>query len=136
MTSGREARRTVAMLTKAKRFISQSDECKVNREDLKRLGQVKELLTLLNDPYIGSYKLTACLDALPVLTARCRREAALHRPRAEAERIDRALSVLGNRGLEKVLLEFLEDMTILRSELESEGAVIPSAPPASAPKSR
>lgn len=124
------------MLTKAKRFLSPSDDCKVKREDLTRLEQVKELLTLLNDPYIGSFKLTACLDALPVLAARCRREAALHRPRSEVERIDRALSVLGNRGLEKVLLEFLEDMTILRSELEAEGVMEPSVPPTSAPKSK
>lgn len=114
------------MQVKSRQFQSQSADCKLSKADLKRLDQVKELLSLLNDPYIGPYKLTECLEALPVLAARCRREAALHRPRAEVERIDRALNVLGNRGLEKVLLEFLEDMTILRSEVDAEELAQPA----------
>jgi hypothetical protein len=110
---------STAMLVKSKQFQTQVESCKVTKEDLKRLGQVSELLTLLNDPYIGPYKLTACIEGLPVLAARCRREAALLRPRNEVEQIERALNVLGNRGVEKVLLELLEDMTILKSELDA-----------------
>jgi hypothetical protein len=106
------------MLTKSKQFLTQGENYKVSREDLKRLDQVSELLTLLNDPYIGPYKLKDCIEKLPVLAARCRREAALHRPKNEVEQIERALNVLGNRGIEKVLLELLEDMTILKSELD------------------
>jgi hypothetical protein len=107
------------MLTRSKQFQSQSDNCKVSKDDLKRLGQVSELLSLLNDPYIGPFKLTDCIEKMPVLAARCRREAALVRPKNEVEHIERALNVLGNRGVEKVLLELLEDMTILKSELEA-----------------
>jgi hypothetical protein len=110
------------MLIKAKQFQTQGDNCKVTKDDLKRLGQVSELLTLLNDPYIGPFKLTDCIEKLPVLAARCRREAALVRPRNEVEQIERALNVLGNRGVEKVLLELLEDMTILKSELDAGGS--------------
>jgi hypothetical protein len=106
------------MLVKSKQFLTQGDSCKVTPNDLKRLGQVSELLTLLNDPYIGPYKLKDCIEKLPVLAARCRREAALHRPKSEVEQIERALNVLGNRGVEKVLLELLEDMTILKSEID------------------
>lgn len=106
------------MLIKAKFFQSQADDCRIKPDDLKRLSQVQELLTLLNDPYIGPYKLADCIEGLPVLAARCRREAALHRPRNEVESIERALNVLGNRGIEKVLLELLEDMTIFKSEFE------------------
>lgn len=106
------------MLTKSKLFTSPTDDCRVKKDDLKRLDQVKELLSLLNDPYIGPYKLTDCIEGLPALAARCKREAALVRPRSEVEQIERALNVLGNRGIEKVLLELLEDMTILKSELE------------------
>lgn len=110
---------SIAMLTKSKQFLTQGDNYKVSREDLKRLDQVSELLTLLNDPYIGPYKLKDCIEKLPVLATRCRREAALHRPKSEVEQIERALNVLGNRGIEKVLLELLEDMTILKSELDA-----------------
>jgi hypothetical protein len=106
------------MLVKSKLFASQTDDCRIKKDDLQRLGQVKELLALLNDPYIGPYKLAECIQGLPVLAARCRREAALHRPRNEVEQIERALNVLGNRGMEKVLLELLEDMTILKSEMD------------------
>jgi hypothetical protein len=107
------------MLIKSKHFLSLGDDCRVGKDDLKRLDQVRELLFLLNDPYIGPYKLADCVEGLPALAARCRREAALHRPRPEVENIERALNVLGNRGVEKVLLELLEDMTILKSELEA-----------------
>ncbi len=107
------------MQIKSKAFLSQADGCRIKQDDLKRLAQVSELLTLLNDPYIGPFKLTDCIEKMPVLAARCRREAALHRPRNEVEQIERALNVLGNRGVEKVLLELLEDMTIFKSELEA-----------------
>lgn len=115
------------MQFKSRQFLSQSTDCRVNKDDLKRLGQVKELLALLNDPYIGPYRLVEYVEALPVLAARCRREASNYRPRAEVQRIERALNVLGNRGLEKVLLEFLEDMTVLRSELEGNTSTVTSA---------
>lgn len=107
------------MKTKAKQFQVLHDDCKVQPGDLKRLGQVQELLQLLNDPYVGPFKLTETITLIPVFAARCRREAALYRPKAEVENIERALNVLGNRGIEKVLLELLEDLTILKSDLEA-----------------
>ena len=107
------------MLIKSKTFQARSDDCKVSLADLKRLDLVKELLALLNDPYVGPYKLTETITHIPVFAARCRREAALVRPRSEVEDIERALNVIGNRGIEKVLLELLEDMTILKADLEA-----------------
>jgi hypothetical protein len=106
------------MQIKQRPFIPVPDACRVRAEDLKLLDQVKGLLSLLNDPYVGPFKLTECVENIPVFAARCRREAALHRPRAEVEKIERAMNVLGNRGVEKVLFELLEDMTILHSELQ------------------
>jgi hypothetical protein len=128
-------RATNFMIIKSKIFQSQIDDCRIGKDDLKRLAQVSEVLTLLNDPYIGPFKLADCIQGLPVLAARCRREAALHRPRNEVEDIERALNVLGNRGIEKVLLELLEDMTILKSEIEdSSSSLAPTnAPAAQAP---
>ncbi len=107
------------MYTKSKTFQTRGDECKIRPADLQRLDLVKELLGLLNDPYVGPYKLAETITHIPVFAARCRREAALYRPRSEVEDIERALNVIGNRGIEKVLLELLEDMTILKSDLEA-----------------
>ena len=106
------------MHVKSKTFQARGDDCKISPADLKRLDSVKELLGLLNDPYVGPYKLAETITHIPVFAARCRREAALFRPRTEVEDIERALNVIGNRGIEKVLLELLEDMTILKADLD------------------
>jgi hypothetical protein len=111
-------RSATAMEIKSKSFQTRSDDCKVRPADLGRLELVKELLGLLNDPYVGPYKLTETITHIPVFAARCRREAAMVRPRSEVENIERALNVIGNRGIEKVLFELLEDMTILKADLD------------------
>lgn len=111
--------RKPAMHVKSKTFQARADDCRIGPADLKRLDLVKELLGLLNDPYVGPYKLSETIGHIPVFAARCRREAALYRPRSEVEDIERALNVIGNRGIEKVLLELLEDMTILKADLEA-----------------
>jgi hypothetical protein len=108
-----------SMQTKAKSFQTRGDDCKIRPTDLGRLDLVKDLLSLLNDPYVGPYKLAETITNFPVFAARCRREAALSRPRSEVEDIERALNVIGNRGIEKVLLELLEDMTILKADLDA-----------------
>lgn len=105
------------MRTKSKSFQTRSDDCQIREADLQRLPLVKDLLSLLNDPYVGPYKLAETITHIPVFAARCRREAAMFRPRSEVEDIERALNVIGNRGIEKVLLELLEDMTILKADL-------------------
>ena len=87
--------------------------------DLKRLDLIRDLLQLLNDPYVGPMRLSDTVRHLPVFAARCRREAALFRPRSEVSDIERALNVIGNRGIEKVLLQLLEDLTVLKSDLEA-----------------
>jgi hypothetical protein len=107
------------MKSKAKLFQTQREDCRVKPEDLKRLNLVRELLQLLNDPYVGPMKLAETVAHIPVFAARCKKEAALFRPRAEVEQIERALNVIGTRGIEKVLLELLEDLTVLKSDLES-----------------
>ena len=39
-------------------------------------------------------------------------------PHHGVARVDFALTLVGNRGLERVLMTYLEDLTILKSELE------------------
>jgi len=115
-----DARNSMLIKTKARPFQPPLDDCRVQPSDLKRLHMVRELLRLLNDPYVGPLKLSETVANIPVFAARCRREAALFRPRSEVAQIDRALNVIGNRGIEKVLLELLEDLTILKSDIESQ----------------
>jgi len=112
--------RPVLIKSRTKQPQPKNDGCQVQPADLKRLGLVRELLQLLNDPYVGPIKLAETVAHIPVFAARCRKEAALYRPRSEVEAIERALNVIGTRGIEKVLLELLEDLTILKADLESE----------------
>ena len=101
---------------------TRSTDCRLKPADLSQLDQVKQLLRLLNDPYVGPYKLKETISRIPVFSARCLREAAQSRPHSEVEDIEYALNVIGNRGVEKVLLELLEDMTILKAELDAQKA--------------
>ena len=72
-----------------------------SREELKHLAALHSILSTLNDN--------------TVLVA-ARREA---RDR-DVETVEHGLSILGNRGFEGVLLDYLEALTILKSDLEDE----------------
>lgn len=93
--------------------VSRND-CRVRREHLKDLGKIHELLTALNDPYANIGKLVA---AIPVLAARCVVLAG-DRSKQDINSIDHALTLIGNKGLESELLTLLEDLTILKAEIE------------------
>jgi len=93
------------------------DECEVGEEDLQHLQRVHDLLSALNDPYVSRRKIEMLTSSSKVLTARVLRHA-----RARQRSIDSlgaALTLVGNRGLETVLLQFLEDLTIYKGELEA-----------------
>lgn len=107
------------MRFKAKAFQKTSIDCAVQPGDLRRLPLVKQVLSELNDPYTGAVRLADLVEQIPVLAARCRRQARQRRPTAELDNMERTLMIIGNKGLEKALLELLEDLTVLKSELES-----------------
>ncbi len=44
----------------------------------------------------------------------------MKRPTLRAATLNQALALLGNRGLETELLQVLEDLTVLRSELDAD----------------
>ena len=93
------------------------DECAVGQEDLAQLGRLHDLLTALNDPYVSRRKIEMLTSYSKVLTARVMRHA-----RARQRSIDSlgaALTLIGNHGLETVLLQFLEDLTIYKGEVEA-----------------
>jgi hypothetical protein len=90
----------------------------VTRTDLAHLGAIKELLSLLNDPYAGGTPLVHVVDRIRVLQARCLRRAKQTSPDRPMKTTSQVLALIGNRGLEAELLTLLEDLTMLNAELE------------------
>jgi hypothetical protein len=89
---------------------------KIGAEDLKHLGPVHQLLTALNDPFASRGKIEMLIRSIPVLSARILVQAREQWP--TVDQLSQALTRFGNRGLERILLEFLEDLTIYKSEHE------------------
>lgn len=87
-------------------------------QDLLHLQALHGILGALNDPSAGVHQLKAFCNRLPSL--RNRIVAAAETTSRAGREIDLgyALAVLGNRGLGEVLLQYLEDLTILKSDLE------------------
>lgn len=95
-----------------------SDECEVTRHDLERLDGLLALLGALSDPFASATRLTTLVEAIPVLAARLIRHARSRAPLKEVRTVARALAIVGNQGLEVVLLALLEDLTILKGDLD------------------
>jgi hypothetical protein len=98
-----------------------ADECEVRPEDLRDVAKIQKLLGALNDPYANVVALT---EDIRVLAARCVRTAQRRSVRNDILSVGHALSLLGNKGVEAELLGVLEDLTVLKAELEAgEGRV-------------
>jgi hypothetical protein len=94
--------------------------CIVSAADLKRLDAIHQLLEALRDPLASSKLVEHRVKQIPVLTARMIRFARTEAPARNITTLAGALGTVGNRGLEKVLLELLEDLTVLRADLEGQ----------------
>jgi hypothetical protein len=94
----------------------------VRPEDLKRLDVLHKILRLLNEPRQSAAPIADLVEQFPVLAARVRR--AYRPPQWYTDdaygpaTVRSVLSVIGNRAFEQVLLELLEDLTVLRATLE------------------
>lgn len=107
----------------------------VEPQDLKHLPALHGILATLNDPAAGVNQLARLCAQLPSLAGRVVIAARRVAPHHGIDHVDRALKIVGNRGLESVLMEYLEDLTILKADLE-EAIQAPrqaSEPPASEP---
>lgn len=87
----------------------------VDKEDLGNLGALHRLLARLNEPAASATALSGLVDEIPVLSNRL--HARYQRMRGRDERTSQILSLLGNRALEGLLMEVLEDLTILHADL-------------------
>jgi HD-like signal output (HDOD) protein len=94
--------------------------CDVSASDLQRLDAVHHLLEALRDPLASSKLIEHRVNQIPVLSARMIRFARRGYPARTIATLANALALVGNRGLETVLLELLEDLTVLRADLEDQ----------------
>jgi hypothetical protein len=94
------------------------DPTRVAAADLGRIDQISALLSTLNDPRAGADALARHLSAIPVLQARIAARFAADYPNRKNHGIAQQIALLGNRVLEGILFELLEDIVTLHSEVE------------------
>ncbi len=97
--------------------------------DLDRLDAVRSLLSALNNAYVSTSQIHTLILDIPVLAARCLRRIGVNAQITPAL-LEKALTTIGNMGLESELLGLLEDLTTCRADLE-EAETAPSNPPES-----
>lgn len=90
----------------------------VTPDDLGRLSELHALLFALDDPTAALPKVLELATKLPPLGPRIVALAQRRIPSRRDLDLRAALSLLGNRGVELVLLELLEDLTILKADLD------------------
>jgi hypothetical protein len=123
--TGAPNKRPVAKVRKAEAW-------EVTPDDLACLGAVRDLLSALNNAYVSTNQIQKLILDIPVLAARCMRRVGV-KQQATPEALAKALTSIGNMGLESELLGLLEDLTTCRADLlEAEQNAAPSpAEPAS-----
>jgi hypothetical protein len=94
------------------------DPTRVTAQDLQRIDQISSLLSTLNDPRAGADALARHVSAIPVLEARIAARFAQDYPNRKKPGNGQQIALLGNRVLESILLELLEDIITLHSEVE------------------
>jgi hypothetical protein len=94
------------------------DPTEVTVADLGRITVVQSILKTLNDPRAGADVLARQVAAIPVLKARVGRRFVQHHPNRALPELAQQIALLGNRMLESILFELLEDIIMLHSEVE------------------
>jgi hypothetical protein len=95
-----------------------ADPTRVTVADLDRISVVQSLLAALNDPRAGADILARHIAGIPVLKARVAQRFAQDHPNRTKHEGAQQIALLGNRVLEAILLELLEDLVTLHSEVE------------------
>lgn len=87
----------------------------VTPDDLSCLDAVRDLLSALNNAYVSTSQIQTLILDIPVLAARCMRRVGAKQT-ATPETLAKALTSIGNMGLENELLGLLEDLTTCRAD--------------------
>jgi hypothetical protein len=100
--------------------VSRPDEerTEVTPRDLEKLEVIHAILSTLNDFAAGSTDLGKHIAAFPPLAARLRRRFAERFGKRQIPHLPQMLSLLGNRELQSILLALLEDLTVLRADVD------------------
>jgi hypothetical protein len=93
----------------------------VTPADLTCLDAVRSLLSALNNAYCSTRQIHTLILDIPVLAARCVRRIGVKQA-VTPELLERALTSIGNLGLETELLGLLEDLTTCSADLAEEKA--------------
>ncbi len=101
-------------------YMARAKDLNPQPEDLRHLPALHGILHALNEPAAGIPQLVDFCSEIASLAGRLMHEAQRLVPDRDVETVGYALHVLGNRGLEEVLLEYLEDLTILKTDIEEE----------------
>jgi hypothetical protein len=102
--------------------VRRGEPWEVTPEDLSCLDAVRSLLSALNNAYVSTSQIQKLILDIPVLAARCMRRIGVKQT-ATPETLAKALTSIGNMGLENELLGLLEDLTTCRADqLEAEAA--------------
>jgi hypothetical protein len=94
----------------------ETDPTEVRGQDVERIGVLQELLMTLNDPAASARAIAQHVEQYPVLRARI---AVRYRQRYGDRALPRTsaqIATLGNRELEGILLQLLEDIVTFHSE--------------------
>ncbi len=89
--------------------------------DLNRLGALSSLLATLNDPRAGADALARHVEQIPVLRVRVAQRFGREHPSWTKHGLPQQIALLGNRVLEGILLEILEDIVALHSGIGDPG---------------
>jgi hypothetical protein len=92
----------------------------VTPADLACLDAVRSLLSALNNAYVSTRQIHALILDIPVLAARCVRRLGSKQAVVTPELLEKALTSIGNLGLETELLGLLEDLTTCRADLDDQ----------------
>jgi hypothetical protein len=95
-----------------------SDPTQVTVADLGRITVVQSILKILNDPRAGADVLSRQIAGIPVLKARVAQRFGQNHPNRAHVDLAQQIALLGNRTLEGILFELLEDIVALHSEIE------------------
>lgn len=90
---------------------------RVSSQDLTHLADVLKMLSVLNDQFAAADDLAPHVAQMPSLAARVTRTYHAMFIGRILPPLRAQLGGIGNRKLEALLLEYLEDLTILRADL-------------------
>jgi hypothetical protein len=85
-------------------------EARVSARDVERIDVLQELLLTLNDPAASAQTIARHVERYPVLRARVERRYRQRYGERALPRTSAQIVTLGNRELESVLLQLLEDV--------------------------